>query len=336
MSSPGSHAPSPVAGKRLIVTGAAGFLGHHFVDHARTNGAEVMPLVRVVTAESPAGSRTVAEALAEPSLLEGDALVHLAAVRHRHGTSPGEYESANSELATALLRASAGRVGRFVHVSSVGVYGFPPDLPVSETHPYQPVTEYSVSKVKAEQLLVKLAGELEVPLVIVRPTITYGRGDRNGMLDKLVAMIDRRRYLVVGRGDNPLHHTHVDDFVRGLALAVTSPSALGEDFILCGPETITLRQLSRQVAALLGRWLPPVHVPLTLARPAASLVERLAAAGILIHGEPPLTQEKLDVMCLPISFDGSKARRLLGFTPTIGYREGLARSVGTVGKAARS
>jgi nucleoside-diphosphate-sugar epimerase len=323
----------PLAGKTLVVTGASGFLGAHFVEHARGQGASVLAVVRARSPETETDAqltrtRTTAEVLADPELLRGDAVVHLAAVRHRHGTSPSEYDSANCELATSLLRAAAGRAGRFVHVSSVGVYGFPPDLPVNERHPYQPVTDYSVSKVKAERLLARLAPELGIPLVIVRPTITYGPGDRNGMLDKLVAMIDRHRYLVVGRGDNLLHHTHVDDFVRGLSLAVSSPAALGEDFIVCGPETITLTDLSRQVADLLGRWLPPVHVPLTVARPVASLVERLAAARILVHGEPPLTQEKLDVMCLPIAFDGSKAARLLGFTPTVGYREGLARTIG--------
>ncbi len=104
-------------------------------------------------------------------------------------------------------------------------------------------------------------------------------------------------------------------------------AALGEAFILCGPETTTLRELSREVAAVLGRRLPPVHVPLVVARGVASVVERLAARDLLFHGEPPINQEKLDVMCRSISFDNSKARRLLGFAPAIGYREGLRRTL---------
>jgi nucleoside-diphosphate-sugar epimerase len=148
------------------------------------------------------------------------------------------------------------------------------------------------------------------------------------MLDKMARMIAARRYAVVGRGRNVLHHVFVDDVVDGILLAARNPAASGGDFILAGPETTTLRQLSEHVAQALGRSLPPVSVPLRAARLAASAVELTARLGLGFgEQEPPINHEKLDVMTLPIAFDIGKARAALGYAPSVGYAEGVARAL---------
>jgi nucleoside-diphosphate-sugar epimerase len=269
------------------------------------------------------------EVLRDPSVLEGCALVHAAAVRHRHGVAAAEYRRSNVDLTLELFRASAGRASRFVYVSSVGVHGFPSRLPVDETTPFAPRTLYSVTKVEAELGLRRLAAELGAPLCIVRPTIVYGEGDSNGMLDKTARMIRAGTYRIVGSGRGSLHHTHVDDVAQGVWLAATHPAAAGEDFILCGPDTITLGDFSALVARAVGKQLPRLHVPLALARAVAFAVDVAAYRGIAFTTkEPPVNGEKLDVMCVPIAFDAGKARRMLGYEPRVGYEEGIMRTLG--------
>jgi nucleoside-diphosphate-sugar epimerase len=133
----------------------------------------------------------------------------------------------------------------------------------------------------------------------------------------------------VGSGDNVLHHTHVDDVLDGILALGRAPAALNEDFILAGPETTTLRGLSELVAETLGTKLPPVHIPLPLARMVATGVGIASYRGLAFQKrEPPINHEKLDVMTLPIAFDTTKLRHA-GFTPRVGYREGIARTLGS-------
>lgn len=311
---------------RVAVTGAAGFLGGHLVRAAAEGGASVVPIVREAR---DAASRSMAEVLGNPSLLGGtDVLVHAAAIRHRHGAAADAYRASNVDLVESLVRAAAGRVGRFVFVSSVGVYGFPGELPISEATPFEPRTLYGQTKIEGEKLVRRLATSLGLPFTIVRPTIIYGPGDTNGMLDKLAAMIRSGRYVIVGKGDNSLHHTHVDDMVRGIFELAASERAKNDDFIVCGPETTTLRRMSEQVAKVVGGRIPPVRIPIGFARTVASVIDVIAYRGLAFtQAEPPINNEKLDVMTVPIAFDGSKARAA-GFVPRIGYEEGIARTLG--------
>jgi nucleoside-diphosphate-sugar epimerase len=313
-----------------VITGAAGFLGSQLVRGFEARGARVLPLVREVAGRSPAGAVALESALADPAMLRGmDVLVHAAAVRHRHGADSTTYRISNVELVERSLRAAAkAGVRRFVFVSSVGVYGFPSRLPVTEDHPYAPRTLYSAAKVEAEMRARRAARELGIELTIVRPTIIYGAGDRNGMLDKMAVMIRSSMYRVVGPGDNVLHHTHVDDVVEGVWLAATRPEAASEHFILAGPQTITLAGLSELVARAVGRSLPSRHVPVGLARAVATVVDVAALRGVAFASrEPPINHEKLDVMTLPIYFDITKARRRLGFAPRVTYEEGVMRTL---------
>ena len=322
----GSHAPALVA-----VTGAAGFIGMHLVRGFEARGARVLPLVRAVTDVSPAGSRVLDQVLADgPAELRGvDVVVHSAAVRHRYGVDAATYRASNVDLVERTLRAAAAAgARRFVLVSSVGVYGFPERLPITEEHPYAPRTQYSATKVEAEVRARRVAREAGVELCIVRPTIVYGPGDRGGMLDKMAAMISAGTYRVVGSGDNVLHHTHVDDVVEGVWLAATRPEGANDHFILAGPETITLAALSELVARALRRQLPRARVPSVFARAVATVVDVAADRGFAFTSrEPPINHEKLDVMTLPISFDTSKARAQLGFAPRVGYEEGVMRTL---------
>src|SRR5262249_44340318 len=111
-------------------------------------------------------------------------------------------------------------------------------------------------------------------------------------------------------------------------LASTRAEAKDDHFILAGPETVTLARLSELVAAAVGRPLPKTRVPAALARAVATVVDVAAYRGIAFASrEPPVNHEKLDVMTLPICFDNTKARAVLGFSPRVGYEEGVRRTL---------
>ncbi len=312
---------------RVAVTGARGFIGGHLSRAFSKRGDDVTAVVRQASARGEVSMDDFLEASGRV-----DAIVHAAAIRHRHGVGAADYRASNVDLLERIVRAHRGRFERLVLVSSVGVYGFPDRLPISEESPFAPRTLYSATKVHAEARARVLAEELGFELTIVRPTITYGPGDTNGMLDKLVRMVRARRYLVVGSGENLLHHTHIDDMVEGIVLATTHAAAAGDDFILAGPETTTLATLSSLVAEELGVGLPPLHVPLRFARAAATLIDIASYRGLLPQDrEPPLNHEKLDVMTHPIAFRVEKARQRIGFAPKVTYREGVARTIAAMG-----
>ncbi len=209
------------------ITGAAGFLGMHLVRGFEARGARVLPLVRVLGPSTssrhangfiPRGAQTLDRAWSDPSLLAGvDVVDHTAGLRDRYGIDGATYRAANVELTERTMRAAArAGVRRFVLVSCVSVYGFPPRLPVNEEYPYAPRTMQAATKVEAEMRAKRAAHELGIDLVIARPSIIYGPGDRHGMIVKMGALMRARAYRIVGNGETVLHLAHIDDIVEGL------------------------------------------------------------------------------------------------------------------------
>jgi nucleoside-diphosphate-sugar epimerase len=314
----------------VAISGAAGFLGVHLVRGFDARGVRVLPLVRIIEDHSPAGARVLEEVCNDPSALIGvDSFVHAASARVRHGVDASADHAANVDGVERAMRASASAgVRRFVFVSCVGVYGFPTRLPVTEDHPYAPRTPSSGMKVEAEMRARRMARELPLELTIVRPAILYGPGDRNGMLPRMAAMIRSSTYRVVGTGENVLHHIHVDDVVEGVWLAATRVEASGEDFILAGPDTTTLARFSALVARAVGSELPRGHLPIAVARAVATAVDAAEQYGVAFtRRQPPIDHEKLDAMTLSVRFNTEKARRLIGFAPSVDYQDGVMRTL---------
>jgi len=312
------------------ITGATGFLGAHLRHGFEARGVRVLPLVHTIDGRSPAGAQPLEGAIANPCLLAGvDVVVHAVAVAYTHDVHADAYRIANADLLARTMRACAdAAVPRFVLLSSAGVYGFPARLPVTEDFPFAPRTLYAAAKVEAEMRARRLARDLGLSLVIARPSLVYGPGDRRGVFQKMSAMIRAGVYRVVGSGNNVLHHMHVDDLVEGLWLTATHPHAKDDDFLLAGPETITLADLSDLLAQSVGRSLPKRHVPSVLARAVATVVDVAAHQGVVLAPrEHPVNHERLDMMTLPICYGIDKARDRLQFEPRVGYREGVMRTL---------
>jgi nucleoside-diphosphate-sugar epimerase len=306
----------------VAIIGAAGFLGGHLVHGFEARGASVLPLVRAVDDQSPARSRTLAEAVERPGLA-GDAAVVIYAAASR---GDAQRSSELDRVEQAIRMAATAHVPRFVLVSSTSVYGFPARLPVTEEHPYAPRTAVAAIKVEVEMRARRVARDSGLRLVIVRPTVVYGPGARGGLLDRMASAIQLG--VAVGAGDNLLHLTHVDDVVEGTWLASTRPAADDEHFILAGPAATTLASLSDVIARAIERPAPSVRVPSSVARAVATVVDVATHRGVTFgRRSPPIRHDQLDEMTLSIAFDIAKARGMLGFAPRVGYEEGVARTL---------
>jgi nucleoside-diphosphate-sugar epimerase len=251
-----------------------------------------------------------------------DALIHAAAVRHRHGVPSEIYGPANLALTRDMLAlAKRSRIQRFVDISSISVYGWPPRLPINESYPTQPIGPYGRSKAESERLVV----ESGLPYTIVQPSITYGPGDTNGMIDKMLHMVSRGRFVVPALGNTRVQLVYIDDLARIICLATTDPKALGERFIATYRNPIFVSDLVSLLAQTVRRFIVPVGPPMGFLRLAARGFELLDAAG-LWNGEPPLTREKLDTISVDRAYKIDKMRALLGTEPQVGYAEGLRRT----------
>ena len=157
------------------------------------------------------------------SLLKGiDRVFHLASIRGSGWSFCDEkVYRVNVGMTQNLLEASLREgVRQFVYISSVSVYGHPCGGPIDEDYPCSPKTRYGMTKHRSETLVREFHEREKLPMTIVRPVITYGPRDSEGMVQKLCSLINSRRYLTVGNGENRIHLIYIDDLIEGLMLAI--------------------------------------------------------------------------------------------------------------------
>lgn len=316
-----------------FITGGTGFIGGALAAHLHSLGWQVTLGVRPGSAHKLSDGhpyRVVGTPLkgSSVSVLRNQVIFHAAAIRNRWGTPVARYQQVNVEGTRALLEAAVqGGARRFVYLSSVGVYGWP-GLAMMDEHtlvddsPH--ATPYHRSKIDAERVVRSFAGHLET--VIVRPTITCGPGDRDGMLTRLLALLSAGRFVPIGRGKNTIHLTDIADLCAGLTLAGTHAQAPGETFILSGPQPVQMRSLLKMAYELLGKRLPVFFIPTPLA---LSIGWGMAALYRRLHlpREPLITPEKVRNLTAHRGFSHAKATRILNYHPKISIQKTLHRTL---------
>ena len=174
--------------------------------------------------------------------------------------------SFNAEDAASSLRAF-GDVGVFVQTSTVCTYGINYDwLPVTEDHPLRPITGYGRDKAAADALLLQAYYRDGFPVVILKPSTTYG--PQQGLVRQVAwdfTWLDRVRQglpiLVCGDG-NALHqHLHVDDAARAFVGVLDKPNCIGQVYNVVRRDFITWADYHRLAMRVLGREVDLVGVP---------------------------------------------------------------------------
>ncbi len=318
--------------RTVFITGATGLVGSHVAEEAIRRGYHVKALVRGTSDTRWLDSWGVEKVLGDledrDALRKGcegaDWVLNCAAKVGDWGTLE-EFRKLNVEALRLLLdAASDAKVGRFVHVSSLGVYEGRDHFGTDEGVPpaAESLDAYTRSKVEAEALALEYHRKRGLPVSIVRPGFIYGPRDRT-VLPKLLEALRKGRFFYFGSGDQALNCIYVKNLVQAIYLAAEVPAAVGEVFNVTDGARVSKKDFVGRVAQLDGMKPPSRKIPLWLARTLATLLERRARR--LKSTVPPLVNKaRYKFLGLNLDYSIEKARRVLGYDPKITTEEGLA------------
>ncbi len=348
--------------KTLFVTGGTGLVGSHVIEEALARGHRVRALVRAssdTTLLESWGVELVHGDFADPDALRrgvaGVDWVFNCAAKVGDWGQLDDFRTLNVDALRHLLDAAAdARVGRFVHVSSLGVYEARDHQGTDEQVPpaIASLDAYTRSKTEAEYLALAyvgrpglpsaevlaalpyvrdrlaestVAGKQPLAVAVVRPGFIYGERDRT-VLPKLLKTLRSRVFRYFGTGETLLNCIYVKNLVHGLFLAAEADGAVGEVFNLTDGEAVTKKQFIGRVAELDGLPAPRRHIPRWLAKVAATLLERRARR--LQATEPPLVNKaRYKFNALNLDYSIAKARRVLGYHPPFTTEQGLTAAM---------
>ena len=266
----------PVEAMRALVTGGAGFIGHHLAGALLDMGHEVVIIDDFSTGsqerveERAAGARVVEGDIRDPGALaratDGVELVfHLAAVASvtRSIADPLHVEDVNVGGTLCVMRAAADAgVRRVVFASSCAVYGDATQLPVSEDQLPRPLSPYAVTKLAAESYVHVLGAMAGVETVSLRYFNVFGAGqDPNGDYAAVVArfitaLLDGIEPTIYGDGEQSRDFIHVSNVVRA-NLAAAATVATGSTFNVGSGRSETLLELLAAIESVVGRAVTP-------------------------------------------------------------------------------
>ena len=302
-----------------IITGVAGFIGSHLAQALLDRGDRVIGVDQFNDYYDPAlkwknisiiGQRPNFEliesdiqALDWTALFaEADVIYHQAAqagVRASWGDGFRMYTEQNINATQILLEAakSADRLQRFVYASSSSVYGDAETLPTSETICPKPVSPYGITKLSAEQLCGLYHKHFGVPVCSLRYFTVYGPRQRPdmGFHKFLKSALQNEPIVIYGDGQQTRDFTFISDAIAANLAAGSVPGAVGEVFNIGGGSRVGLMDVIATMEEIIGRPVQRQHI------------ER--AVGDARH----------------TAADVSKAQRILGYSPKVSLKEGLAQ-----------
>ena len=300
---------------RILVTGASGFIGNALCRELRVRGHVVRAAVRSASGDEPdrlerALVPDIAGEFDRRALLEGiDAVVHLAAIAHQAADETA-IRRVNVEGAARLARAAAGRVRRFVFLSSVKVHGEESGgRAFSEADMPRPEDTYGRAKLEAERSLHEIAAGSGMELAVLRPPLVYGPGVKGNFL-RLLRWVDSGWPLPFGAVENRRSLIYVGNLVDAIARCVEHPEA-GGTFLVSDEESPSTPELVSRIANALGRRARIWPVPVSWLRLAGSIARR---------------EEEVRRLVGSLAVDMSLARKKLGWQPPFTLSQGLAET----------
>lgn len=308
------------AGKRVLVTGAGGFIGSHLAERLVREGADVRALIHYNALgswgwldqsavreqmEVVAGDITDADSVRD-AVAGQEIVFHLAALiaipySYR---APALYLRTNAQGTMNVLQAAReSGLERVVHTSTSEVYGTARTAPISEEHPLQGQSPYSASKIAADKMAEAYACSFELPVVTVRPFNTFGpRQSARAVIPTIVTQCLRGESVRLGSLDPTRDMNYVSNTVDGFLRAAMAPRAVGKTVNLGSGREISIGDLARLIASMTGRDIR-IETQSQRLRPEKSEVGRLIA-------------------------DNSLAGELLDWKPAVSLEDGLEQTIG--------
>lgn len=308
--------------KKILVTGADGFIGSHLVEHLLQIGADVRAFVYYNSFNSwgwldAADERTKASLdvfagdIRDPhgvrTAMKGcDVVLHLAAliaIPYSYH-SPDTYVDTNVKGTLNVVQAARDLgVARVVHTSTSEVYGTARFVPITEEHPLQGQSPYSASKIGADQMALSFVHSFGTPVSIIRPFNTYGpRQSARAVIPTIITQIASGAQTIKLGATHPTRDFNfVEDTVKGIVAIASCDGAIGQVVNVGSNFEISIGDTARMIAELMRS--PAEFVSdAQRFRPEASEVERLWA-------------------------DDGKMRRLTGWKAEYAGKDGLRRGL---------
>jgi dTDP-glucose 4,6-dehydratase len=307
--------------KKVLVTGAGGFIASHLVERLVAEGAKVRVFVRYNSRgdvglmrmlpvevfsqlEVIAGDLRDVEAVRE-AMKDIDTVFHLGALiaipySYVH---PREVVETNV-MGTLNVLMAARELGtrRVIHTSTSEVYGTAQYVPIDEKHPLQGQSPYSASKIGADRIAESFYRSFNVPVVTLRPFNTYGpRQSARAVIPTIISQALTREEVKLGSLDPSRDFTFVADTVEGFLRVASAENVLGEEINLGNDNTIRIGDLAEKIFHIIGKN-PRLTTDSQRIRPDKSEVMKLWASN-------------------------QKAKERLGWEPRVTLDEGLRLTI---------
>ena len=312
--------------KRVLVTGAGGFIGSHLTERLVKEGAKVRAFIHYnsrndwgllellpkdILQEIEIFSGDIQDPFAVRKAVKGCHIVfHLAsliAIPYSY-IAPQSFVSTNVLGAVNVMEACLKEgVERVVHTSTSEVYGTARYVPIDENHPLQGQSPYSASKIGADKIAESYYRSFDLPVAIIRPFNTYGpRQSARAIIPTIITQLLTSDQLKLGDLTPTRDLNYVEDTVEGFLKMATVPEAIGEVINIGSGKEISIGDLAYKIMQIMGKNVPIVTEEIRK-RPEKSEVKRLLA-------------------------DNSKAHKLLSWKPKFSLEEGLKCTIAWVEK----
>jgi NAD dependent epimerase/dehydratase len=307
--------------KKVLVTGAGGFIGSHLTERLVDLGAQVTAflrynsradeaMIRLLPPEKKKKIRIIYGELRQPETVKRamkniDIVFNLAALisipySYLH---PQEVIETNT-LGTlnVLTAAREEEVEKVVQTSTSEVYGTAQYVPIDEKHPKQPQSPYSASKIAADAIALSFYYSFDLPVAIIRPFNTYGpRQSDRAVIPAIISQALVKKKVLIGSTTPTRDLNFVSDTVEGFIKIAESENSIGEEINIGSGFEVSIGDLAEKIVSLVGKEVKLIKDEKRV-RPEKSEVERLLA-------------------------DNSKARKLVGWSPRVNLDRGLKMTI---------
>jgi nucleoside-diphosphate-sugar epimerase len=315
-------------GFSALVTGASGFIGGRLAERLATEeGLRVRAMVRDPKKAKRLQNLPLEVVRADLLDLESlrkavdgcDLVFHCAAVVRETGDR-NEFFDTNVKGTENILRVSrdAG-VKKFIHFSSVSVYGMDPPDRTDETTPFQPCGNlYCDTKIAAEKAVWAAHHEARLPVVVIRPANVYGPYS-NPWTVRPIKLINSGQMILINGGTGLCNYVYIDNLLDATLAGAKRDESVGEVYLVSDGMPVTWKEFFGYYAQMAGK--PGI-------RSVPEWIGKAIALGMEISskltGKPPkITREAVGFLTRKARFGIEKARHELGFQPRFSLEEGM-------------
>ena len=315
---------------KILVTGAAGFLGRHLVQLLQNEKHQVVTIVRPTSDVKFLQERKVEMQVGD--LHDPDCIAKAAkgvdVIVHAAATLRGSYEAfqaVNVEATRLLLEeAVRNKVKRFVFISSVIVYDHTTAVAGScfdEKMPYEQGERsyYCETKIAAEELVRSYHERQGLKTVILRPAAIFGKSGPL-FLSRLGFAAGGSRYLIVGDGKLPLPLSHVEGVADAVKLTIEKRAAVGQTYNVVEDDSISQRDFFEEICRYVNPKFKTLRMPFGLMKALSTAADKVLG---LVGMTSPLPVSYMRLCSIPFSYSNKKIKAQLGWQPRADFRNDL-------------